>query len=319
MTHHRDLISSEWFHVVQKGADAQDIFSASSHRTVYEEFLADSFTRFDVDLHAYAWMTNHTHLLTHAPHGGLPEAMHLLGSRYASMYNGWTNRTGPLFTARYFSEPVTSDAQLVQTARYIHRNPMPIVGAAGLSAYPWSSLGALIGRRPLPGWLKTGTVMSDADADSYERFVLTPQPSDRLPFGWLPPSMPTGCTEIESAVSAVVGRDVADLRSPRGTVSDEARMLMIMLAVDYRADTSSALAQRYGLSDLRSVRRIARRGRARAADSVAFASLRRRVVAVLDAQLARVDTVDTVVPGDPGSGDRRGSRRPGLGELRAAG
>ena len=95
MTHHRDLISSEWFHVVQKGADAQDIFSASSHRTVYEEFLADSFTRFDVDLHAYAWMTNHTHLLTHAPHGGLPEAMHLLGSRYASMYNGWTNRTGP--------------------------------------------------------------------------------------------------------------------------------------------------------------------------------------------------------------------------------
>jgi hypothetical protein len=131
--------------------------------------------------------------------------------------------------------------------------------------------------------------------------------------GWLPPSIPTGCTEIESAVSAVVGRDVADLRSPRGTVSDEARMLMITLAVDYRADTSAALAQRYGLSDLRSVRRIARRGRARAADSIAFASLRQAVIAVLDAQPA------SVVPGDPGSGDHRGSRRPGLGELREAG
>jgi REP element-mobilizing transposase RayT len=316
MTHHRDLSSSEWFHVVQKGADAQDIFSASSHRTVYEELLADSFARFAVDLHAYAWMTNHTHMLAHAPRGGLPEAMHLLGSRYASMYNGWTDRTGPLFMARYFSEPVTSDAQLAQTARYIHRNPMPIVGSAGLSAYPWSSLGPLIGRRALPGWLTTGTVVPDADADAYERYVLTQQPSDRLPFGWLPPSVPTGCAEIESAVSAVVGRDVADLRSPRGKVSDEARMLMITLAVECRADTSAGRAQRYGLSDLRSVRRIARRGRARAVDCAAFASLRRTVIAVLDAPSA---SADTVVPGDPGSGDHRGSRRPGLGELRAAG
>ncbi len=314
MTHHRDLISSEWFHVVQKGADAQDIFSSPSHRTVYEELLAESFARFEVDLHAYAWMTNHTHLLAHAPHGVLPEAMHRLGSRYASMYNGWTNRTGPLFTARYFSEPITSDAQLIQTARYIHRNPIAIVGSNGLSAYPWASLGPLIGRRPLPDWLATGVVMSDADA--YERFVLTPQPGDRLPFGWLPPSIPTACSEIEAAVAAVVGRDVTDLRSPRGRVSDEARMLMITLAVDYRADTSSALAQRYGLSDLRSVRRIARRGRVRSAESVAFASLRRRVVAVIDAQ--RVPA-NIVVPGDPGSGDHGGSRRPGLGELRAAG
>jgi REP element-mobilizing transposase RayT len=316
MTNHRDLSSSEWFHVVQKGADAQDIFSAASHRSVYEDLLADAFTRFGVDLHAYAWMTNHTHLLAHAPRGGLPDAMHLLGSRYASMYNGWTNRSGPLFTARYFSEPVTSDAQLVQTARYIHRNPMPIVGCAGLSEYPWSSLGPLIGRRPLPDWLSTGVVVSDDDADSHERFVLTPQPGDRLPFGWLPPSIPTGCTDIEFAVAAVVGRTVDDLRSPRGTVSDEARMVMITLAVDYRADTSSALAKRYGLSDQRSVRRIARRGRARVADSVAFASLRRRVVDVLDANVA---AATAAVPGDPGSGGRRGSRRPGLGELRAAG
>lgn len=317
MTHHRDLISSEWFHVVQKGADAQDMYSAASHRAVYEELLVDAFARSDVDLHAYAWMTNHTHLLVHAPHGGLPDAMHLLGSRYASLYNGWTNRSGPLFTARYFSEPVISEAQLVQTARYIHRNPMPIVGSAGLSEYSWSSFGPLIGRRPLPDWLSTGVVVSDNDADSYERFVLTPQPSDRFPFGSLPPSIPTGCTEIEFAVAAVVGRTVDDLRSPRGTVSDEARMLMITLAVDYRADTSSALAQRYGLSDQRSVRRIARRGRARLADSVAFALLRHRVVDVLDANVATA-----AVPGDPGSGGRGGSGRPGLGGLgglRAAG
>ena len=311
MTRQRDLTSSAWFHVVQKGADAQDIFGLPSHRTVYEELLAEAFGRFDIEVHAYAWMSNHTHALGHAPLGGLPEAMHLLGGRYASMYNGWTNRSGPLFTARYFSEPITSDAQLVQTARYIHRNPLPIVGSSGLVEYPWSSLGALCGRRPRPEWLAAGVVTTAFDVDSYERYVLTSQPSDREPFGWMPPSTPTRCEEIEAAVASVVGREVAELCSPKGKMTDEARTLMIALAVEYRADTSSALAERYGLSDLRSVRRIARRGRALSTESAAFAALRRRVVGALDTQI--------VVPGDLGAGNLGGSRGPGRGELRAAG
>jgi hypothetical protein len=43
MSRRRDLESSEWFHIVHKGADDQDIFSAPSHRTVYEGFMADAF------------------------------------------------------------------------------------------------------------------------------------------------------------------------------------------------------------------------------------------------------------------------------------
>ena len=150
MSRRRDLESSEWFHIVHKGADDQDIFSAPSHRTVYEGFMADAFERSAIEVHAYAWMTNHLHKFVRVPHGGLPEAMRLLGMRYATVYNGWTDRSGPLFTARYFSEPVTSDAQLAQTARYIHRNPLPIVGTAGLVEYRWSSLGALCGRGRAP-------------------------------------------------------------------------------------------------------------------------------------------------------------------------
>jgi REP element-mobilizing transposase RayT len=303
MTRQRDLTSSDWFHIVQKGADAQDIFSAASHRSVYEELAAEAFDRFGIEMHAYAWMTNHTHQLVHAPRGGLSEAMHRLGTRYATLYNGWTDRTGPLFTARFLSVPVTSDAQLDQVARYIHRNPLAIVGARGLVDYRWSSLGALCGRRSVPNWLTTGVVMAGLDADSYERYVLDPQPSDRFGPGDLPPSTPTGCDEIETAVAAVVGRSVDDLRRSPGTVRDDARTLMIMLAVECRVAGSAALADRYGLRDLRSVRRAARRGRALAVQSPIFASLRDRALSQLD---RAATTLPTLAPRDPGAGDQGG-------------
>ena len=315
MTGQRDLTTSEWFHLVQKGADGQDIFSASSHRSVYTELVAEAFERCRIELHAYAWMTNHVHQLVHAPEGGLSEAMHRLGTRYASLYNDWTDRSGPLFSARFFSEPVTSDEQLAQTARYIHRNPLPIVGSVGLVSYRWSSLGELCGRRPAPHWLTTGVVMAGFDAASYERYVVTAQPCDRMGQGVLPPITPTSCDQIESAVAAVVGRSTGDLRSPNGKVSDPARTLMITLAVDFRSSDTTALADRYGMSDPRSVRRAARRGRAMATQSPAFASLRDRVCAALDA----VALQETVVPGDPGARNQGGSGGPGRGELRRAG
>jgi REP element-mobilizing transposase RayT len=301
MTRQRDLTSSEWFHLVQKGADAQDLFSAASHRSVYEDLAIEAFDRFGLEMHAYAWMTNHTHQLVHAPHGGLPDAMHRLGTRYAALYNGWTDRTGPLFTARYLSVPITSDAQLDQVARYIHRNPLAIVGANGLLDYRWSSLGALCGRRSVPDWLATGVVMAGFDPDSYARYVLTPPPSDRIGPGDLPPSTPTSCDEIEMAVAAVVGRSVDELRRSPGTVRDDARTLMIMLAIECRVAGSSALADRYGLRDPRSVRRAARRGRALVAQSLAFATLRDQALSHLDRAAA---TRPTLAPRDPGAGDQ---------------
>jgi REP element-mobilizing transposase RayT len=316
MSRRRDLESSAWFHLVAKGADGQDIFSAASHRTVYEELVAEVFAQSEIDVHAYAWMTNHVHSLVHAPHGGLPEAMRRLGTRYATLYNGWTDRTGPLFDARYFSIPITSDAQLAQTARYIHRNPLAIVGRAGLTSYRWSSFGALCGHRRVPEWLTTGVVMDGFDGDTYAHYVLTPQPGDRIGRAGLPPSTPTSCGDVEQAVAAVTGRPVDELRSPNGTLSNDARTLMIMLAVEFRTATSAELAERYGLSDLRSVRRVARRGRVRAAESSSFAALRNRVMAHLDRAL--VMDPDPLVARD-GHGDRLGSRCPGHGELREAG
>ncbi len=277
--HHRDFSQSEWFHVFNRGADRQDIFSADRDRTLFESLQAEAFDRFDIGLHAYALMTNHVHQLVRAPNGGLSEAMQRLCGRYAAAYNERTERTGSLFTGRFRSVPITSEAQLIWSGRYIHRNPLDIVAPSALAAYRWSSLGFLLGRWPTPHWLATGTLLGEhTDPNDYLDYVLTSQPSDRLDNGVLPPLAPTTWDEIERAVASVMAcssRDV-DHRS-----AELRRTLAITIAVETRAVDAAALAELHGLSDACSARRIARRGRVLAAESASFSALRTGVLAKL--------------------------------------
>jgi putative transposase len=280
----RDLTRSQWFHVVQRGADRQDIFTADHDRHLYETFLAEALARWGVEAHAYALMTNHTHALVRVTDdGSLSHAMHHLGSRYALAFNKATGRDGPLFTARFHSTPVTSDAQLAQTARYIHRNPAAFVPLRALAAYRWSSLGPVCGRRAIPEWLARGIVGAGTTGDGYLTYVLAPQPSDRFPLGVLPPLVATSLEDIVLAVAHVTGAPPDELRAPSQTWA-EFRTLAIMLAIETRAASIDQTARHFQLSDARSVRRAARRGRARVVESSGFAALRRRVVELLDAR-----------------------------------
>jgi REP element-mobilizing transposase RayT len=278
----RDLSQSQWFHVVQRGADRQDLFIVDRDRHLYETLIAESFDRWRVELHAYALMTNHTHLLVRVDDdGSLSDAMHHLGSRYALAFNRSTGRDGPLFTSRFHSTSITSDAQLAQTGRYIHRNPLAFVPSRALAAYRWSSLGPICGRRASPDWLERGVIGHHTDVDAYLASVLEPQPSDRFPFGTLDPLRATSLEEIIAAVAEVVGLPPAALRSA-GPSTDEPRTMAIMLAIDMRSADPLLIARWFDLTDRRSVRRTARRGRARVAQSPQFARFRGRVLDQLD-------------------------------------
>jgi REP element-mobilizing transposase RayT len=278
----RDLSRSEWFHLVQRGADRQDIFAIDSDRLFYETLVAEAFGRWGVEPHAYALMTNHTHLLARVPAGGsLSDAMHHLGSRYALAFNRSSGRDGPLFTSRFHSTPITTDAQLILTARYIHRNPLAFVPLGALVTYRWSSLGPICGRRTWPDWLAGGTVGAGQTHDELLRFVLSPRPSDRLPTNGCPPLTRTTLDEIVRSVARLTGVAPEELLVPTQALA-EPRTLAMMLVIELRAASADEAARRFGLADTRSVRRAARRGRERVARSADFAERRRRVVRSLD-------------------------------------
>jgi REP element-mobilizing transposase RayT len=268
--------------VFNRGADKQDIFSADRDRTLFEALMAEALDRFDIELHAYALMTNHVHLLLRAPDGGVSEAMQRLCGRYGSAYNERTERTGSLFTGRFRSVPITSDAQRTWTGRYIHRNPLDIVIPSALAAYRWSSLGFLLGKWPMPSWLSPDALVGEFPTpDAYLEYVLRPQPSDRLERGLYSPLTTTTCDEIDDAVAAVMDTVDAAVFDRFVRRVDVARMLAVTVAIETRAANPIELAERHGLSDPSSVRRLARRGRVQTSDSDWFAALRTMVLELL--------------------------------------
>ena len=67
----RDLDSSEWFHVFNKGSDGQDIFSLDGDHHLFEELVGAAARRTGLEVHVYALMSNHFHFLVRAPGGVL--------------------------------------------------------------------------------------------------------------------------------------------------------------------------------------------------------------------------------------------------------
>jgi hypothetical protein len=223
-------------------------------------------------------MTNHFHLLLSCPEAGLSEAMQSLQFRYAQWFNHRYDRDGPLFRGRFTSVLVQTDEQLATVGRYIHRNPLDVVGRSALSSYRWSSLACYLGVRRGLEWLHTGELLqlaSAGDADRFREFVEVDVPSD----SWAPEGPLSGptCDDVEAVVNSLVEPARAS-RPPTGDATKLARALAITLCVELRVAPSPDLAVRYGLASPATIRTIARRGRLRIASDPAFADLRRQAV-----------------------------------------
>ncbi len=245
----RNLDESEWFHVYNRGHDRQDIFSLPGDHELFESLIGSAVNATAVAVHAYALLTNHFHLLVHAPDRALSDFAHVLFGRYASAYNERTNRTGAVFGGRFGSVPVSSDEHLLVEARYVERNPLAFVPASALANYRHSSLGCYVGRRRTPNWLTTSVLVSD----DYERFVLDDHASDRFPLGELDALDPIDPAAVLACTAAVMNADPA-FRSGPG------RNLAAAIALELRVASTAELAPLLGLTP-GAVRQAARRGR----------------------------------------------------------
>src|SRR5262245_14718484 len=99
-------------HVTQRGNNRVATFRKSSDYQMFLLFLRLATTRYRVQVHAYALMPNHFHLMVtpHSPEQ-LSRTMQSLGRRYVRFFNDRYERTGTLWEGRYRSA-------LIGTERY---------------------------------------------------------------------------------------------------------------------------------------------------------------------------------------------------------
>jgi hypothetical protein len=103
--------------------------------------------------------------------------MQRLYGRYAQGFNHRHGYNGHLFQGRFYSKLVTDDVHLLELSRYIVLNPVRAGLSSDALAWPWSSLGATLGRADVPSFLSTTRVLGQFGRDLeqarriYEIFV----------------------------------------------------------------------------------------------------------------------------------------------------
>lgn len=130
--------SSEFLHVVIRGAGQQVLFEDDQDRRYFLGRLARYRKDVEVAILAYCLMDNHVHLLVRDAEENVSLLMQKLEISYAGYYNRKYDRSGHLFQGRYCSQAVADERHLISAFRYILQNPEK-AGICPAAAYRWSS------------------------------------------------------------------------------------------------------------------------------------------------------------------------------------
>ncbi len=127
-------------HVVQRGNDRRPCFFQPVDYECYRRELREITMAEGCAVHAYAFMTNHVHLLmTPGEAGQIARVMQSLGRRYVRYVNDRYHRTGTLWEGRYKACLVDSENYLLRCYRYIELNPVRAAIVSAPMDYMWSS------------------------------------------------------------------------------------------------------------------------------------------------------------------------------------
>ena len=151
-------------HVTQRGNNRQACFFSDHDYRLYLKLLTASSRRHECEVHAYALMTNHVHILI-TPR--IPEGVSLvirdLGRDYVRTINKIYERSGTMWEGRFKSSVVPDEAYCLGCYRYIELNPVRAGLVTNPGQYRWSSFRAnALGEKnltitPHPCWSQLGT------------------------------------------------------------------------------------------------------------------------------------------------------------------
>ena len=237
---------------MNRGVDRQAIFFADDDRREFGSGLGVLWAEHGIEIHAYCLMDNHFHLLLRCPRGNLSDALQHVMSRFVRTINHRGGRDGPLVRGRFRSRLITTPGHQFHALRYIHRNPLDVVGVRSVDQYRWSSHRTYLGLRPTPDWLFTaeGLRWFGNDRSAFDAYVQEAQRSCPRPL--------TGDDSLLGTIELVVAERS---HSRPGARRAEATAIALHLVDEFDADRRRTVLDRLAIPNRKALSNARSRGR----------------------------------------------------------
>ena len=124
----------------RRGHSREPVFFEDNDYLAYLRWLKEGAERYKVDVHAYALMTNHIHILATAQDSdGITRMMQYLGRHYVPYINHTYGSSGSIWEGRYKASLIHDEEYLLTCMRYIELNPVRADMVRSPAHYRWSS------------------------------------------------------------------------------------------------------------------------------------------------------------------------------------
>jgi putative transposase len=149
------------YHVTAHSNVGRIAFRDDAERAEFLAVLEIGVARCGWSCRSYCLLSTHYHLLVATPEPDLSAGMQYVNGRYAQWANWYRNERSHLFEGRFRSVLVETERHALEVHRYIALNPVRAGLVRDPEEWPWSSLGAILGREHPLGFLDVDTVLAE--------------------------------------------------------------------------------------------------------------------------------------------------------------
>lgn len=280
--HPRIDFPGAWHHAMNRVSRREPVFLRDAHYRLFLSQLEAAVEATGIEVHGYALMPNHYHLLIRSPRATLSAAMRQLGASFTQQMNWRYGWDGPLFRGRFRSRLVLGEADVANLLAYLHLNPVRagLVGSA--EDFRWTSHRAYLGLTRQPPWLSVGLIRGWFGSKARLReFVDARVPASSedegpidlpAPRGEGPewterhvaaPLMPPTPADVLAVVVSLTGATLSSIRSTcRGPRANPARRLAVWALAEHARLTHREIGVELSMS-MHQVANVLRRLRQR--------------------------------------------------------
>jgi len=209
-----------WYHVYNRGNEKRTVFHDDDDCRLFLDLLFESTDLFNAEVHAYALMPNHFHLLLVTREANLGACMQRFQNKFIKHYNVRHDRVGHIFQDRYKAIVIDSQQYSHELSRYIHLNAARYHDLrtaparqrlVALRTFPWSSYRAYIGLEPCAWPLTSSTILADfgdtptEQQAKYARYVRHGLLKEFDPYSRLIAGSILGSEDFARAVTSALG------------------------------------------------------------------------------------------------------------------